>query len=549
VDCDFLVVGSGIAGLSYALRVADHGKVIIITKKAESDTATNLAQGGIAAVLDESDSCENHIADTLRSGDGLCDYTVVRQVVSAGQERIADLIGYGVRFVTEKGSDRLSLGKEGGHSHRRVAHAYDLTGKEIETALLYQVKHHKNIILLENHTAVDLLVRGEEENRRCFGAYVIGPDDRVAPYTSRYTVLCTGGAGKVYLYTSNPDIATGDGVALAYRAGADIANMEFVQFHPTCLFHPQAKNFLISEAVRGEGARLLDGEGRQFMHKYDKRGELATRDIVARSIDREMKESGADCVFLDLRHMESSFIKQRFPTIYERCLSYGIDVTKDLLPVVPAAHYLCGGVLVNHEGLSSIGSLLALGEVSCTGLHGANRLASNSLLEAVAYAEKAAAYCLEERESDNRVWETSAPQWYPGESEELDEEVIISHNWDIIRRIMWNYVGIVRSEKRLALAKKRLVEVVAEIEDHYRSHHVSKNMIELRNIGHVSLLIVESARLRKESRGLHFCLDYPEKSKDFLHWTVLRRHHDGEPWEFSEKKVPFTLAPTDSVIR
>jgi L-aspartate oxidase len=284
------------------------------------------------------------------------------------------------------------------------------------------------------------------------------------------------------------------------------------------------------------------------MHKYDKRGELATRDIVARSIDREMKESGADCVFLDLRHMEPGFIKRRFPTIYERCLKYGIDITKDLLPVVPAAHYLCGGVLVNRHGLTSIRSLLALGEVSCTGLHGANRLASNSLLEAVAYAENAASYCLEQRDGDGQVWEGSVSQWYPGESEELDEEVLISHNWDIIRRIMWNYVGIVRSEKRLALAKQRLAEVVAEIEDHYRSHHVSKNMIELRNIGHVALLIVESARLRRESRGLHFCLDHPEKSDDFLHWTVLKRHREGEPWDFSVKKMPFTLAPPNIAV-
>ena len=479
----------------------------------------------------------------MRSGDGLCDYNVVRQVVADGRDRVSDLIGYGVRFVTEQGSDRLSLGKEGGHSHRRVAHAYDLTGKEIETALLHQVKHHNNIILLENHTAIDLLVRGSDDQRHCFGAYVIGPNDAIEAYTSRFTILCTGGAGKVYLYTSNPDIATGDGVALAYRAGADIANMEFVQFHPTCLFHPQAKNFLISEAVRGEGARLLDSQGRPFMHTYDERGELATRDIVARSIDQEMKESGADCVFLDLRHMKRAFIKQRFPTIYARCLTYNIDITKDLLPVVPAAHYLCGGVLVNREGLTSIGSLLALGEVSCTGLHGANRLASNSLLEAVVYAEKAAAYCLEEIKNHGPGETVTAPPWHPGESEELDEEVLISHNWDIIRRIMWNYVGIVRSEKRLTLARQRLTEVVAEIEDHYRSHHVSKNMIELRNIGHVALLIVESARLRSESRGLHFCLDHPEKSNDFLHWTVLTRRPSGPPWDFTVNKLPFALPP------
>ncbi len=543
MNCDFLVIGSGIAGLSFALRVADYGRVVIVTKKAKSDTATNLAQGGIAAVIDEDDSLAAHIADTLRSGDGLCDYNVVEQVVSSGRERVFDLIKYGVDFATEKGSDRLSLGQEGGHSHRRVAHAYDLTGREIETALLHRVNEHNDIILLENHTAVDLLVSGAGGDRRCFGAYVIGPKEEIEAYTARFTVLCTGGAGKVYLYTSNPDIATGDGVALAFRAGAEVANMEFVQFHPTCLFHPQAKNFLISEAVRGEGARLLDHKGRPFMHKYDERGELATRDIVARSIDREMKESGADCVFLDVRSMKSSFIKRRFPTIYQRCLSYGIDITKELLPVVPAAHYLCGGVRVDQFGVSSIQSLLALGEVSCTGLHGANRLASNSLLEAVVYARQAASYCLGKTKDDDRRWTETAQQWCSGESEVLDEEILISHNWDIIRRIMWNYVGIVRSEKRLALARQRLLEVVQEIEDHYRSHYVSKNMIELRNIGHVALLIVESARLRAESRGLHFCIDHPEKSNDYLHWTILTRQQGGMPWDFTMKTYQFSQPP------
>jgi L-aspartate oxidase len=548
MNCDFLVVGSGIAGLSYALRVADYGRVVIVTKKAESDTATNLAQGGIAAVLDEDDSLTSHITDTLLSGDGLCDYEVVAQVVSSGRARVFDLINYGVDFATEQGSDRLSLGQEGGHSHRRVAHAYDLTGREIETALLHKVNNHNNIILLENHTAVDLLVNGTGGDRRCFGAYVMGPEGQIEAYTARFTVLCTGGAGKVYLYTSNPDIATGDGVALAFRAGAEIANMEFVQFHPTCLFHPQAKNFLISEAVRGEGARLLDHQGYPFMHKYDERGELATRDIVARSIDREMKESGADCVFLDVRSMNSSFIKKRFPTIYQRCLSYGIDITKDLLPVVPAAHYLCGGVRVNRYGQSSIQSLLALGEVSCTGLHGANRLASNSLLEAVVYAEQAASYCLAKKKDDDQRWTESVPQWCSGESEALDEEILISHNWDIIRRIMWNYVGIVRTEKRLALAKQRLLEVVQEIEDHYRSHYLSKNMIELRNIGHVALLIVESARLRAESRGLHFCIDHPEKSNDYMHWTILTRRQGGMPWDFLIKTFRFTQPPKQESI-
>ncbi|WP_284152422.1 L-aspartate oxidase [Desulfofustis limnaeus] len=543
MKCDYLIIGSGIAGLSYALRVAEHGQVVIVTKKTKSDTATNLAQGGIAAVMDSDDSWESHIADTLRSGDGLCDVAVVREVVKAGHDRVLDLINYGVDFVRENDSNRLSLGREGGHSHRRIAHAYDLTGKEIERALLERVNNHNNIILLENYVVLDLLVEKGRSGTEavCRGAYVLSEDQQVIVFESCFTVLCTGGSGKVYLYTSNPDIATGDGVAIAFRAGAKIANMEFVQFHPTCLYHPQAKNFLISEAVRGEGARLVNGKGISFMEKYDSRGELATRDIVARSIDQELKESGDDCVFLDLRELGVDFIKRRFPTIYARCLSYGIDISKDLLPVVPAAHYQCGGVLVDTWARTSLANLLAIGEVACTGLHGANRLASNSLLEAVVYAERAAQYCLENLyKIRGKTVEAEFHSYDSLPHKVMGEEILISHNWDIIRRIMWNYVGIVRSEKRLSLAKKRLTEILSEIEDHYVTHRVSKNMVELRNIGHVAHLIVESARLRKESRGLHFCVDFPEKKETYRHWTVLTRKDKGKPWDMISTQTRFS---------
>ena len=543
MKCDYLVIGSGIAGLSYALRVAEHGSVVIVTKKAKSDTATNLAQGGIAAVMDSEDSLESHIADTLRSGDGLCDVNVVREVVKAGHDRVIDLVNYGVDFVRENNGNRLDLGREGGHSHRRIAHAYDLTGKEIERALLERVNQHNNIILLENHVVLDLLVEdgGSGTGTVCRGAYVLSADQQVVVFQSCFTILCTGGSGKVYLYTSNPDIATGDGVAVAFRAGAKIANMEFVQFHPTCLYHPQAKNFLISEAVRGEGARLVNGKGVSFMEKYDSRGELATRDIVARSIDKELKESGDDCVYLDVRELGADFVKQRFPTIYARCLSYGIDIGKDLLPVVPAAHYQCGGVLVDTWARTSLVNLLAIGEVACTGLHGANRLASNSLLEAVVYAERAAQYCVENvHKLRGKMFEVGMAPYDSGPPEVMDEEILISHNWDIIRRIMWNYVGIVRSEKRLSLAKQRLTEILSEIEEHYVAHRVSKNMVELRNIGHVAHLIVESARLRKESRGLHFCIDYPEKKETYRHWTVLTRKEKGKPWDLVSTQARFS---------
>ena len=458
MNCDYLVIGSGIAGLSFAIRAAKWGRVVIVTKKRDVDTATNLAQGGIAAVLDQKDSLEEHVQDTLVSGDGLCDARVVEKVIAKGRERVEDLISYGVPFIRDGKTGELSLGKEGGHSRRRVAHSYDLTGREIEHALLENVKKIKNIVLLENSVAVDLLVKQIDADQVCFGAYVMSGQKHVEPFTAGVTVLCTGGAGKVYLYTSNPDIATGDGVAMAGRAGAEIANMEFVQFHPTCLYHPTAKNFLISEAVRGEGAVLIDKKGNRFMAKYDSRGELATRDTVARSIDKELKESGEDCVFLDISHKNKDFVKNRFPAIYNKCKEFGINMTQEPIPVVPAAHYLCGGVLVDEYGNTSVKGLMSLGETSCTGLHGANRLASNSLLEAVVYAEKAANYCYVNRKNKKEYpKDNEVDRWSHGEAEYLNEGILINHDWDLIRRTMWNYVGIVRSVKRLDLARKRIV--------------------------------------------------------------------------------------------
>jgi L-aspartate oxidase len=536
LECDYLVIGSGIAGLSYSIRVAEFGTVVVVTKKQAADSATNLAQGGIAAVLDPDDSIEAHVRDTTMAGDGLCSQQVVRDVVSAGRERVEDLIQIGVEFVESTESNGLSLGREGGHSCRRVAHSYDLTGRAIEQALLARVREHANITVLEDCMAVDLLISRDESELQCFGAYIMPESGVVYPIKSDITVISTGGAGKVYLYTSNPDIATGDGVAMAYRAGADIANMEFVQFHPTCLFHPSAKNFLISEAVRGEGAVLIDKSGKRFMNKYSREGELATRDRVALSIDKELKESGEQCVYLDISHKNAPFIRQRFPSIYEMCLSYNIDITCDPIPVVPAAHYMCGGILVDQWGNTTIGGLMALGEASCTGLHGANRLASNSLLEAVVYAEKAARYCAENR-LNNPKRGIKPDEWTVGQAEPLTEAVLINHNWDAIRRTMWNYVGIVRNVKRLTLAQQRIRQISHDIDVLYRSHHVNQDLIELRNISHVALMIVHSALLRKESRGLHYCLDFPEKDKHEKYWTVLTRSKPSEAAYFDSRKL------------
>ena len=537
MDCDFLVIGSGIAGLSYALKCAELGEVVVVTKKKDMDTATNLAQGGIAAVLEKNDSVESHVEDTLLSGAGLCDEGVVRMVVEGGPDRVKDLVALGVDFVRDQeNSSGYSLGREGGHSHRRVAHAYDLTGREIERALIDKVRNHSMIRLLEEHVVVDLLLADGElsgwkgfNEKKCVGAYVM-ENGKVKPYRAKITALCSGGVGKVYLYTTNPDIATGDGIAMAFRAGAEVQNMEFVQFHPTCLYHPQEKNFLISEAVRGEGGILVGADGVPFMEKYDERKDLATRDTVARAIDKELKETGEDCVFLDISQRDSEYLKKRFPTIYKRCLSRGIDITKDRIPVVPAAHYMCGGVKTDKQGRSSLPGLLVLGETACTGLHGGNRLASNSLLEAVVFADSAAKYCsllwpeLKEKSSLN------VDKWMSGDARKLSEEIIINHNWDSIRRAMWNYVGIVRSMERLTLAKKRMEFIYLEIDQHYREYIVTPNMVELRNISLVALLIIQSAMNRKESRGLHYMIDYPDKSGT-LTQTVFRKKNATFSWE------------------
>lgn len=537
MECDFLVIGSGIAGLSYALQCAEFAKVVVVTKKKDVDTATNLAQGGIAAVLENGDSLESHVEDTLASGAGLCDRAVVEMVVKDGPSRVAALVEMGVSFVGDNASSSgYSLGREGGHSHRRVAHAYDLTGREIERALLAKVRAHPHIIMKEEHIAIDLLMLegecpgwGNDEKNRCIGAYVMEGGE-VIPYRSKVTVLCSGGVGKVYLYTTNPDIATGDGVAMAFRAGAQVENMEFVQFHPTCLYHPEEKNFLISEAVRGEGGVLVGADGVAFMEKYDPRKDLATRDTVARAIDKELKESGEDCVFLDISHRNSQFIKKRFPTICKRCLARGIDITKQPIPVVPAAHYMCGGVRTDMKGRSTIPGLMALGETACTGLHGGNRLASNSLLEAVVYANKGGVFC---REIWPALQESTLPkvdQWNTGNARKLSEEILINHNWDSIRRVMWNYVGIVRSMKRLALAKKQMTYIYEEIVQHYREYYITPNMVELRNISLISLLIIQAAMLRKESRGLHYVIDYPNKSKN-RNQTIFRRKSNANTWD------------------
>ena len=431
----------------------------------------------------------------------------------------------------------MDLGQEGGHSNRRVAHAHDFTGKEIERTLLEKVKGDASIKVLENHRAIDLILTNrknenlEKTEKCCAGAYVLNEKGEVEVYRAKITTLCTGGTGKVYLYTTNPDIATGDGLAMAFRAGAIMANMEFVQFHPTCLYHPKAKNFLISEAVRGEGGVLVDENGRSFMEKYDSRKDLATRDAVARAIDGEMKERGVDCVFLDITHKDKEFVKERFPTIYKRCMEYGVDITRELIPVVPAAHYMCGGVETDIWGRTSIDGLLALGETACTGLHGANRLASNSLLEAVVFAERAYEYCADQWGTISSKQFPEVESWKVGDAQALSEEILIHHNWDLIRRIMWNYVGIVRTVKRLQLARKHVNAIVQEIEQHYKDYFVTQDMIELRNIALVSLLIIESALNRKESRGLHYLLDYPESQEKLGRNTRFRKKSGESPGE------------------
>jgi L-aspartate oxidase len=544
IETDVLIIGSGVAGLLFALKVAEHGSVVVLTKKAAVDSNTNMAQGGIASVFSADDSFEMHIEDTLKSGDGLCNPDVVRQVISRGPQMVRELMELGVRFSQAKPRDSetvsspcedadLDLGREGGHSQNRIVHARDMTGREVERVLVEQVRSHPNIRLYEDHIAIDLIVRSTRMKRglvttthesHCCGVYALERDTQeVLTFGAKLTLLATGGAGKVYLYTSNPDIASGDGIAMAYRAGATIANMEFVQFHPTCLFHPEAKNFLISEAVRGEGGILRNAAGKAFMAKYDPLKDLACRDVVARAIDSELKTSGDDCVFLDISHREAAFIEERFPNLVANCRKFGIDMTAEPIPVVPAAHYMCGGIATDQFGRSDIQHLFAVGECACTGLHGANRLASNSLLEALVYADSAAATVVEELRR-GRFAEAGVETWDEVGTIDSDEQIMVTHNWDEIRRFMWNYVGIVRSDKRLARAKRRMEIIQSEIREYYWDFKVTPDLIELRNLAVVAELIITSALHRKESRGLHYNIGYPHR--DDRLWqkdTILRR--------------------------
>lgn len=528
-EYDFVVIGSGIAGLSFALKAAAHGSVAVITKRKGADTNTAWAQGGIACVTSDEDSFELHVRDTLEAGAGLCDEEAVRTIVTEGPARIRELQEIGLRFDEREvsGHREPDLGREGGHSKRRVLHVADVTGKEIEQTLLRELGRASNVDLLENHMAVDLITAGKlgfATEDRCLGVYVLDEKStEVETVRTDRLVLATGGCGKVYLYTTNPDIATGDGVAMAWRAGAAIANMEFVQFHPTCLFHPLAKSFLISEAVRGEGGVLRNERGEDFMKAAHPLGSLAPRDIVARAIDAEMKRTGAKCVFLDITHKPAEFLRERFPHIYETCLRFGTDMAKEPIPVVPAAHYQCGGIKTDVNGASTLPGLWAIGEVASTGLHGANRLASNSLLEGVVVAHRACAAMLRSRPPSEAARSISLPAWEAGDVQDVDELVVIYHNWDEIRRLMWDYVGIVRTDKRLQRASHRLRNLQREIREFYWNFKITVDLLELRNLATVAALIVDSALSRRESRGLHFTLDYPAPDEHFRRDTVLSR--------------------------
>jgi L-aspartate oxidase len=541
---DVLIIGSGLAGLSLALRTAEHKKICLVSKRTKNDSASNWAQGGIAAVLNDEDSIEAHIQDTLTAGAGLCDAAVTRKVVEHGKETVEWLIEQGVSFTREQDDSGYHLTREGGHSHRRVIHAADATGHAVQTTLAQKVRQHPNITLLENHIAVDLItthkvkVKDPEllNNNACLGAYVLdNTTGKVITIGAQNTILATGGAGKVYLYTTNPDVSTGDGMAMAWRAGCRVANMEFIQFHPTCLFHPHAKSFLISEVVRGEGGILKLPDGTRFMPEHDPRAELAPRDVVARAIDFEMKKRGIDCVYLDISHRSLAFIQEHFPNIYRRCLELGIDISKTPIPVVPAVHFMCGGVMTDDIGRTDINNLYAIGETACTGLHGANRLASNSLLECLVFSQSAAEDILSQPEKPA----PTLPYWDESRVTDADEEVLNTQTCDELRRSMLNYFGIVLTDKRLSRALHRIHMLRNEVHEFYSNFKISNDLIELRNLLQVAELIVRSAMERKESRGLHYSKDHPDTDADPIptvlepsnYYSLLDRehgHHDHE---------------------
>lgn len=534
---DIVIVGTGAAGLTVALELAEEKQtstqqsknkptIALISKGPLNEGSTLYAQGGIAAVLDEDkDSIASHIQDTINAGAGLCHEESVKFTIEHGKEAIQWAINKGVKFSREENDDDYHLTREGGHSHRRVIHAADATGKALSEGLLAQVKKTPNIKLFEHHMAVDLILSPhsslQKEAKQCVGIYLLNTQtNQVTDVPAKFTILATGGASKVYLYTSNPDSSTGDGIAMAWRAGCRVANMEFNQFHPTCLYHPKAKSFLITEALRGEGAKLKLPDGTPFMHKFDERKELAPRDIVAQAIDYEMKRTGSDFVYLDITHKSPEFIKDHFPTIYKRCLSFGIDITCEPIPVVPAAHYTCGGIMTNLDGQTDIDNLYAIGETAFTGLHGANRMASNSLLECLVFGKAAADKI--KTELQHNECEPLLPPWDDSRVTGSEEVVVVTHNWDELRRFMWNYVGIVRKNKRLLLAKQRIKLLQREIDDYYRQYLINSDLLELRNLATVAELIINSAMKRKESRGLHYTLDYPYKDdQKFLKDTIL----------------------------